>query len=168
MYCDTAKAKTGVWCGVNDFRGKLHSYSSSVFVFWAGELDYCDALRPQKPHIAYREGERGGGCMVGYLWTARPCAPTRKGRRDRRPLPEQYVKEVGTPPVRSSLRTPQLAVSTAARDKVTKTESETPAAGTWNKRQSSSLWEPNSTSLFRSLLGSVHVKIHMVLNVHRQ
>jgi len=73
VYCDTAKAKTGVWCGVNDFRGKLHSYSSSVFVFCAGELDYCDALRPQKPHIAYREGERGGvygrvrcmeGCMV--------------------------------------------------------------------------------------------------------
>ena len=40
------------------------------------------------------------------------------------------IKEVGTPPVRSNLCTPQLALSTAVRKTDTKAESETPAVET--------------------------------------
>ena len=38
------------------------------------------------PHTAYLGLGTGGG---GYLWVARPSAPTRKDRRDRQPSPEQ-------------------------------------------------------------------------------
>ena len=55
---------------------------------------------------------------------ARPRAPTRKTEEavDHRQN-NNYVKAVGTSPVRSSLCTPLTAVSTAARSRVTRTVS---------------------------------------------
>ena len=74
-------------------------------------------------HKAYQGQGRGGG----YLRVARPSAPTRKDRRDRHAATGQNnnVKEVETPPARSSLCTEVTALSTAMRNKVTKTVSRT-------------------------------------------
>ena len=56
-------------------------------------------------------------------------------------------QEEGTPPVRSNLCTPLIAVSTALRNKVTKTVSEKQLLGNNSAaRDSIQLWEPSSTS----------------------
>ena len=92
-------------------------------------LCFCfhGALRLQKPYglLGTEKGgvRWGGGGGVGYLWV--PSAPTRKDRRDREPPPEWQRRGGGDPPppppVESSLCTPLIAVSTAVRNKVTKT-----------------------------------------------
>ena len=120
-------------------------------------------------------GGRGGGRRGAYLWIVRPfVAPTRKDQS------QNNVREVGTPPVRSTLRTPQHALSTVvknshkvrteteAKDCPTHCESPAPPPsfnsceeqsqspnGNWSKRLSNSLRESSPTSLFQQLWRTV-------------
>ena len=74
-----------------------------------------------------------------------------KGWRDRHAgtATENSVKEVGIPPVPSSLCTSLTAVSTALRSRITKTMSKKQLLrNNWsNNWLSNSLWKPSSTSL---------------------
>ena len=74
-----------------------------------------------------------------------------KGWRDRHAgtATENNLKEVGIPPLPSSLCASLTAVSTALRSKITKTMSEKQLLrNNWsNNWLSKSLWEPSSTSL---------------------
>ena len=64
----------------------------------------------------------GGGRVPTNSWSLR-CDPQRS-KGSSATSRTINVKEVGTPPVRSNLCTPQLALSTAARTRFAKTESE--------------------------------------------
>ena len=149
-----------------------HFYNSFIYL-----LIFHVALCTQKPHTAYWGvgGGVGGGRRGAYLWIVRPfVAPTRKDQS------QNHVREVGTPPVRSTLRTPQHALSTVvknshkvrmeteAKDCPTHYESPAPPPsfnsceeqsqspnGNWSKRLSNSLRESSPTSLFQQLWRTV-------------
>ena len=126
------------------------------------------ALRPQKPYDLLWTEKEGGG-MVGYLWIARPCVPTRKDWRDRQPTPEQQCQGGGE--VRSWLLFQQLCGirsqrqcprrncwgTTQRQDNPPSYESPAPPPCSWSLLGSViQLREPSSTSLLLISPGLCH------------
>ena len=91
--------------------------------------------------------------VITHLKRSNPRRPMRASATIR----TMYVWVVGTSPVQSNLCTPQLALSTAVGNKVTKTESrEATVETTQQQRQSVQLWElaapPPSSDRFWALI----------------
>ena len=118
----------------------LRFFPSFVFC-----LFFRGALRPQKPYglLGTGKGGVGSGTCEQLVPNLRPVK-TEETVSHR----QNDVKEVGTPPAPSNLSTSLTAVSTAVRNKVTKTVSEKQLLRNNSAaRQSIQLLEPSSTSL---------------------
>ena len=148
---------TFVWCSLNCL-GFTWKNLANVQCLWTRvAVFFHGTLRPQKPYGLLGTGKGGRVCVcgwgggVGYLRVAHPITATRKDRRDRQPPSEQQCYFFFLPPslVRSILL---IAVSTAARSKVTKTVYENSCWG--STQDSPSCYESPAPPPSWSLLGS--------------
>ena len=116
----------------------------------------------------------------GYLWIARPFAPTRKDRRDRQPPPGQQCSGGGDTSVKQLVYCTTCYLNSCAeqsqRQKVrriscweTTQQQDNPSSYEIPAPPSVQLWDPSSTSLLLISPGFCLFSwtVNMVLNVHR-